>query len=257
MSVFAAILSRISVLTIAHPVPPNVEQEDTPPAVDPRTTRSRGYGIGQSTRPGPAYHACEWDPNIATGRSVAGNSLLRGFIHGATSYKPKAILIGNDYPGMSWDEASYRVRDYDFELAATGLDHKRMETWVGSLPGKPSVLVKDRADASTIKSIFKSCHTVPTLLYLNGHGEIRAENEHVYYPADCSRPGCFWPTSGIPLTEMGQWLTEKVGAMKIMMITDFCYCTNFLGEITVHGRKGRRGMGLAGNWRGFGPESMA
>ncbi|KAG9077776.1 hypothetical protein FS749_010300 [Ceratobasidium sp. UAMH 11750] len=161
----------------------------------------------------PSSNAEQEGAHPAAADPVAGSSLLRGFIHGAASYKPKAILIGNDYPGMSWDEASYRDGKCDFELVAAGFDYKRMRTWVGSLPSKPSVLVKVGADTPTIKSILRSYHTVPTLLYLNGHGEIR--NEHVYYPADCSPSGCFWPVLGIPLTDMGKWLMEKVGPMKL------------------------------------------
>ncbi|KAG8706018.1 hypothetical protein FRC08_001313 [Ceratobasidium sp. 394] len=179
-----------------------------------------------------------------------GSGLLGSFNRGALSFKPKAILVGNSYPKMSWTEASYLTGKYDFELLTINDDLERMKKWIGFVPGKPSVSVEHDADEATIKSVFENCHTVSTLLYMNGHVVFTDQGERIYYPADCSAPGCSWPMSGIPLTastrfnpkwpvqqlkryapqDMGGWLTDTEELVKLVVVTDFCYCTNFVGE---------------------------
>ncbi|KAG9095695.1 hypothetical protein FS749_009975 [Ceratobasidium sp. UAMH 11750] len=93
--------------------------------------------VGRETRP-------------AVGVDSVGSGLLGSFNRGALSFKPKAILVGNSYPKMSWTEASYLTGKYDFELLTINDDLERMKKWIGFVPGKPSVSVEHDADEATI-----------------------------------------------------------------------------------------------------------
>ncbi|KAG9123043.1 hypothetical protein FRC07_000314 [Ceratobasidium sp. 392] len=144
------------------------------------------------------------DTPLAAGvDSIGGGGLLDRFYCGAVPYKPKAILIGNDGSRTLVPEGSYLVGNRDSEILPMTRDHGRMIKWLGCASRwlKTTAKVENSVDRATI--------------VVNGHVDMTS-NGRVY----SSLSGGSEPSSGIPLVDMGRWLTEKEESMDLVFITD-------------------------------------
>ncbi|QRV95688.1 hypothetical protein RhiJN_23706 [Ceratobasidium sp. AG-Ba] len=146
-------------------------------------------------------------------------SLYRGAVK-LESREPTAHVITSPYAGED-----------GLGLRGTLQDQGRVVKWTEDL-GREGLIANMSigADREMIQSTLESCREGPTFLYMNGEVEYESHGDGVYLLHDCSVPDAsgLLNSSGIPLTLMRDWILRTPFEMRLVILTDMCYCTNFL-----------------------------